>query len=104
MKKLKTSKTYITISPRTHTAVSLKGEVNVKPLYLCTHRKRKVVVQQCKVVSAAEVVGTTRREEKRGTENGEYYVVFSFLLLSSHFLVTEYHKTRNISMFLHIRA
>lgn len=82
---MKKGKTYITISARTCTAMSLKAEVNVKPLYLCTHTKRKVVVQQCHVVSAAVIFGTTRREEKRGIENGEYWVVFSFLLLSLHF-------------------
>lgn len=66
MKKGKTLKTYITTSPRTHTAVSLKGEVNVKPLYLCTHTKRKEVVQQCQVVSAAVILalqGEKRKEE-----------------------------------------
>lgn len=33
-----------------------------------THKK-KAVVQQRKAVSAGVIFGTTRREEKRGTEN-----------------------------------
>lgn len=76
MKKGKTLKTYATISHRTHTATPPKREVNVNPVYLCTHTKRKVVVQQCKVVSAAVIFGTTRRQ--RGSEDREYVLSSPF--------------------------
>lgn len=65
MKKGKTLKTYATISHRAHTAMPPKREVNIKPLHLCTHTKRKVVVQQRKVVSTAVIFGTTRREKRK---------------------------------------